>query len=110
MTTTTTSSLRDRTGKSTFSKASHGGKNGEAGHHAEESGGGHSNESGDASNGGETVSAGPRRLIDVEFGPDGGLYIVDFGTLVITEGEAVPVKKTGLVWKVFRGKSSKKAN
>ena len=80
-----------------FGKKGHG----HGDHHGGEKAGGHQAGSG----GGETATSGPRRLLDVEFGPDGALYIVDFGTIVVKEGEVVPVKGTGLVWKVSRGSS-----
>jgi glucose/arabinose dehydrogenase len=49
---------------------------------------------------GESFSAGPRRLLDVRFSPDGNaLYIADFGAMAIQAG-AVPVPKTGVIWRV----------
>jgi glucose/arabinose dehydrogenase len=93
--------LKSKETETFFSKAGHG--HGGGGEHAEE--GGHH-----GSEGGETATSGPRRLLDVEFGPDGALYIVDFGTLVMKEGKPVPVRKTGLVWKVTHGEASGSAN
>jgi glucose/arabinose dehydrogenase len=43
---------------------------------------------------------GLERPIDVKFGPDGAMYIVDFGVLQITEQSIKPVPQTGAVWKV----------
>lgn len=49
---------------------------------------------------GESVSAGPRRLLDVRFSPDGkALYIADFGAMIIKDG-VVPVPRTGVIWRV----------
>lgn len=48
----------------------------------------------------ESVSAGPRRLLDVCFSPDGeALYIADFGAMIIKDG-VVPVPHTGVIWRV----------
>ncbi|MHB8995914.1 MAG: PQQ-dependent sugar dehydrogenase [Armatimonadota bacterium] len=49
---------------------------------------------------GESFTAGPRRLLDVRFSPDGrALYIADFGAMAI-KGGAAPVPKTGVIWRV----------
>lgn len=48
----------------------------------------------------ESFTAGPRRLLDVRFSPDGeALYIADFGALAV-KGGAMPVPKTGVIWRV----------
>jgi glucose/arabinose dehydrogenase len=43
---------------------------------------------------------GLERPIDVKFGPDGAMYIVDFGVLQITEQGINPIPQTGAVWKI----------
>lgn len=59
----------------------------------------------DSSHGGghkqqESMTAGPRRLLDVRFAPDGqALYIADFGTMVV-EDKPRPVPGTGVIWRV----------
>lgn len=48
----------------------------------------------------ESISAGPRRLVDVRFAPDGNaLYVADFGSLVVTD-KPRPVPGTGVIWRV----------
>lgn len=93
-----------------FSQQKHGnaghakGGHGEEGGHAEDAdaggakhdqptqGSGHSKD--------ESVSAGPRRLVDVRFAPDGSaLYIADFGTMIV-EQKPVPVPATGVIWRI----------
>lgn len=80
--------------------SAHGGskakaKQGESGH-AQQPGGSQSETSKD-----ESVTAGPRRLMDVHFAPKGdALYVVDFGTLVVKNGQAVPAPGTGVVWRI----------
>jgi glucose/arabinose dehydrogenase len=50
----------------------------------------------------ESITAGPRRLVDVVFSPKGdALYVVDFGSLVVTT-EAMPIRKTGVIWRITR--------
>lgn len=45
-------------------------------------------------------SAGPRRLLDVRFSPEGkALYIADFGTMEVENGPQ-PVPGTGVIWRV----------
>lgn len=81
------------------------GKHSEEGHSAKKEkagghgGGGH----GGGGHGGqdESVSPGPRRLVDVHFTADGkALYVVDFGALVVKNGQAVPAPGTGVVWRI----------
>jgi glucose/arabinose dehydrogenase len=46
------------------------------------------------------MTAGPRRLLDVRFAPDGSaLYIADFGSMVV-EDKPRPVPGTGVIWRV----------
>ena len=47
------------------------------------------------------MTAGPRRLVDVHFAAQGdALYVVDFGALVIKDGQAVPAPGTGVIWRI----------
>jgi glucose/arabinose dehydrogenase len=63
-----------------------------AGRHG--SGGGHGGKD-------ESVTPGPRRLMDVHFTAQGdALYVVDFGALVVKDGRAVPAPDTGVVWRI----------
>lgn len=77
------------------------GKSGSDGHgHAAGGHGGASGGHGGHGGSGETVTEGPRRLMDVRFSPDGdALYITDFGTMVIRD-KPVPVPGTGVIWRV----------
>jgi len=73
-----------------FGKKQHGHGHDGGGH---ASGGGHGEKE-------ESVTAGPRRLLDVRFAPAGdALYVVDFGSMVV-EGKPVPIPETGVVWRV----------
>ncbi|HET8854562.1 MAG TPA: hypothetical protein VFM60_01450 [Salinimicrobium sp.] len=49
-------------------------------------------------------SGGLERPISVKFNPAGdALYIVDFGIMAVSkEGGAMPIKETGVLWKVTR--------
>lgn len=48
----------------------------------------------------ESLTAGPRRLMDVRFPPDGkALYIADFGSMVVKD-KPIPVPGTGVIWRV----------
>ena len=67
---------------------------------------GHGGQSGGGQGGGgggtheESVTAGPRRLVDVRFAPGGGaLYIADFGSMVVAEGPK-PIPGTGVIWRI----------
>ena len=40
------------------------------------------------------------RPIDVKFGPDGSLYILDFGQLTVKNGQEKIVKGTGKIFKL----------
>ncbi len=94
----------------TFFSKKHHGKSG--GHHAKAEGG---KDDGAAKAGGggnshggkgESVSAGPRRLVGVRFSPNGeALYVVDYGTMVIDE-KPQPVRRTGVVWRITRDGSA----
>ncbi len=47
------------------------------------------------------ITAGPRRLVDVVFSPDGtALYVVDFGSLIATENGPRPILHSGVIWKI----------
>ncbi len=60
--------------------------------------GAHGGGSGD----GALLTAGPRRLLDVRFAPDGeALYIADFGSMTV-EDKPRPVPGTGVIWRVVR--------
>jgi glucose/arabinose dehydrogenase len=99
--------LASKTAETFFSQKSHGG-----GHHKSSSTGSSSQSSvGDEQNQGsssseshgseeESVTSGPRRLMDVVFSPQGdALYIVDFGSMVIKD-EPRPIRNTGVIWRV----------
>ncbi len=75
-----------------FTKAGHGESHSGDDH-------GHASEHGQ---GGDTTTAGPRRLMDVTFSADGNaLYVVDFGTVEMSEdGKPMPVNGTGLIWRI----------
>jgi glucose/arabinose dehydrogenase len=79
-----------------FGKKGHG-----SGGHGADHGGGHH---GGAQSGGggaedESITAGPRRLIDVRFAPDGqALYVVDFGSMVV-QPHPRPIPGTGVIWR-----------
>lgn len=64
---------------------------------------GHGGQEHKSSHGGEdeSISPGPRRLMDVHFAPGGeALYVVDFGALVVKNGQAVPAPGTGVIWRI----------
>jgi glucose/arabinose dehydrogenase len=103
-----------------FGKKKHGHGQGSQGGHGGDGSGGQGSSSGKADHGessgeqtksgggndssseslGESFSAGPRRLLDVRFSPDGNaLYIADFGAMAIQAG-AAPVPGTGVIWRV----------
>lgn len=63
-------------------------------------GGGHSHGGSSEGQQDESVSPGPRRLMDVRFAPDGqALYIADFGSMVVKE-KPQPIPGTGVIWRV----------
>ena len=48
-------------------------------------------------------TGGFERPIDVEFGPDGALYVVDFGVMTMTDdGGYRPRPGTGVLWRITR--------
>ena len=49
-----------------------------------------------------TNGGGFERPIQVVYGPDGALYVVDFGTIEFTEQGMTAYPRTGVVWKVSR--------
>ena len=72
------------------------------------SGAGH----GDGSSGHEeSASPGPRRLVDVQFSPEGdALYVVDFGAMFVNKEGTHPVRNTGVLWRISRtGDETKRA-
>lgn len=88
-----------------FTKASHapgkshehGGDQNEGHGHDEQ----HKHADGGHSDGGESVTAGPRRLMDVHFANDGRtMYVVDFGTMVVDKDGITAVPGTGVIWKI----------
>lgn len=83
--------LASKTGETFFSKSHHGG-----GHGSSESGSGSGGHNGQD----ESVTAGPRRLVDAVFSPAGdALYIVDFGSMIVKQ-EPQPIRNTGVIWRV----------
>lgn len=83
-----------RTVETFFGQKGHGGH----GHGSENDHGGSDGDHGGGR--GESLSAGPRRPLDVRFAPDGrALYIADFGAMAV-EDEAMPVPQTGVIWRV----------
>jgi hypothetical protein len=53
-----------------------------------------------------SLSAGPRRLLDVRFSPKGdALYVADFGGMVVTKQKVNPIPKSGVIWKIVRADS-----
>lgn len=49
--------------------------------------------------------SGLNHPVDVKFGPDGSMYIVDFGVFEINGQVPNAVPETGVVWRVFRQRS-----
>ena len=88
--------LETKTETTFFTRQESGGHGGnlKAGKEDESSGHGHSGE-------GETVTPGPRRLMEAAFLPNGdALYVVDFGSMVVKQGKPVPVPGSGVIWRV----------
>lgn len=74
-----------------LTKKGHGG-------HGQSHGGGGGHQGGGQEH--ESVTAGPRRLVDVQFSPDGqALYMADFGSMII-EDQPKPIPGTGVIWRV----------
>ena len=54
---------------------------------------------------------GIERPFDVQFGPDGAMYIVDYGVMTIDMSQAPPYvyeENTGVIWKVTQGEKKGK--
>lgn len=50
---------------------------------------------------GNAASAGPRRLLDVQFSPEGdALYVVDFGVMFVDKEGITAKPGTGVVWRI----------
>lgn len=59
-------------------------------------------QSGDHGRQEESLTPGPRRLVDVVFSPDGrAMYVVDFGAMVV-EKAPKPFPGSGVVWRITR--------
>jgi len=55
------------------------------------------------SNDGNAASVGPRRLLDVQFSPQGdALYEVDYGVMFVDKNGITPKPETGVVWRISR--------
>ena len=66
---------------------------------------GHSSEG--KSDDGNAASAGPRRLLDVQFSPDGKeLYAVDYGVMFVDEKGITAKPETGVVWRVSKSQAA----
>lgn len=82
-------------GKGKHHQEGQGGK--QAGHGEEKAG--HEHKGGHHAEGGAT--AGPRRLMDVRFAPQGeALYVVDFGAMFVDQHGITPVPRTGVLWRI----------
>ncbi len=84
----------------------HGGKGGGGGHGAHSQDSSSGTQGGGAGHGGsgkeESITAGPRRLVDVVFSPEGdALYVVDFGSMVVMT-QPMPIRETGVIWRITR--------
>jgi len=78
-----------------FSQRGHHGGGGSAGSSAQPGHGGHSGKD-------ESMSAGPRRLLDVVFSPDGqAMSVVDFGAMVVAK-QPKPFPGSGVLWRITR--------
>jgi hypothetical protein len=68
----------------------------------EEKTGHHKSPDGDSGDG-NAASAGPRRLLDVQFSPEGdALYVVDYGVMFVDKEGITPKPETGVVWRIRR--------
>ncbi|MEP2775639.1 MAG: DUF3347 domain-containing protein [Luteolibacter sp.] len=75
-----------------LAQKSHGHSDKEAGESSEEK-----------SDDGNAASAGPRRLLDVQFSPDGSeLYVVDFGVMFVDDEGITAKPETGVVWRISK--------
>jgi glucose/arabinose dehydrogenase len=64
---------------------------------------GHHKTSEEKSSDGNAASAGPRRLLDVQFSPEGdSLYVVDYGVMFVDKDGITPKPETGVVWRIRR--------
>lgn len=50
-----------------------------------------------------TDGGGLERPIQLEWGPDGSLYVVDFGVIELTETGMEAKPRSGVIWRVTRG-------
>jgi glucose/arabinose dehydrogenase len=48
-------------------------------------------------------SGGIERPVDVEFAPDGSLYVLDFGVSAVDAQKQLSYGRTGVLWRVLRG-------
>jgi glucose/arabinose dehydrogenase len=48
-------------------------------------------------------SGGIERPVDAKFGPDGSLYVLDFGVSTVDVQKQLSYGRTGVLWRVFRG-------
>ena len=47
------------------------------------------------------------RPADVKFGPDGALYIVDMGRIVMKGGREIPIEGTGKIFRLVASEEEK---
>ena len=77
-----------------------GGEKGEKKDDHQEEKSGHHDDDGNA------ASAGPRRLLDVNFPSDGSaLYVVDYGVMLVDKNGITAKPGTGVVWRITRKES-----
>ena len=38
------------------------------------------------------------RPIDIKFGPDGKLYLLDYGQMEMKDGKEIPIRETGCIY------------
>lgn len=68
---------------------------------AEDGKSGHQESSESESSDGNAASAGPRRLLDVQFSPEGdSLCVVDYGVMLVDKKGITPKPETGVVWRI----------